>query len=515
MSSGKSKLTLLIFLLFFIYAEVIYGLSYNWLIDENYSHGLLVPFVIGLIIWLEREKLRQQRTPLVKVGYLLIVSALLLLLFGVLASENFLQRISLFVMLVGLVLYFWGWWAFNLLFVPFMLFLFSIPLPQIIFNRITFSLQLIASEIAVLGIRFFGIPSVAKGNMIEILPIGSAQVVTLEVVEACSGIRSLMTLISIAILIVYFTSEEQIEVDLRNAEFWRFIVLLVSAVPVAVLTNGFRVATTGILTYLYGRRATEGFVHELSGWLVYILAFAILIVVSSVLKVLIKIRKEKRLAEPLFEKAKSNFALVFLTLVVGLSIAKWFEWREEETVMRRPLQQFPRTLGDWKQLGSDIRFSSDVESILNASDYVMRDYIFLDGTVINLYIGYYDTQRSGNTYHSPQNCLPGSGWQLKNPSTVRINTKNGKSFDVRFYLIENLESRELMLYWYQGRGRYVYNEYIDKFYTVFDKITRRRSDGAIIRITVPSTKDEETEKLEKMVDFSRLVAENLADFVPE
>ncbi|MCX7639936.1 MAG: exosortase/archaeosortase family protein [Pyrinomonadaceae bacterium] len=279
---------MIVALLIFIYADILIKLFQNWLSDENYSHGLLIPFVVSLIVWFDRKKIFFNRNPQVVLGLLVILLAFLFLLFGTLASELFLQRASFIIMLAGIVIYFWGLEVLNLLFVAFTLLAFSIPLPQIVFNKLTFPLQLTASQIAIRGVRLFGIPSIVKGNVIEILPVGATQAVALEVVEACSGIRSLMTLASLAVLICYFTREEPIRFSLKSFEFWHLIILITSAIPIAVIANAFRVTFIGVLTYFYGRQATEGLFHDLSGWLVYILAFLMLIFVNVALKRLLR-----------------------------------------------------------------------------------------------------------------------------------------------------------------------------------------------------------------------------------
>lgn len=274
----------------FLYASVLMKLGLDWWTDENYSHGLLVPFVIGYIISLEFDDLKRAvGKPLFWFGGGVILFALLMLLGGTLGAELFMQRISLVVMLIGIVLYFFGAKILKLLVVPFLLLLFSIPIPQIIFNKIAFPLQIWASQMAVWGIRTFGVASVRKGNIIEILPRGSLQVIGLEVVEACSGIRSLMTLMTLALILAYFTSERREKISdgwfdfLKNFDFWRALILLVSAIPIAIFTNAGRVAATGIFSYYYGRRATEGFAHTSAGWVVFIIAFIILVLVNFAL----------------------------------------------------------------------------------------------------------------------------------------------------------------------------------------------------------------------------------------
>jgi exosortase len=266
------KPVLLGLVLAFLYAGVLSKLGRDWWTDENYSHGLLVPFVIAFIVWLEFEDFRKIAIrPNLWLGGGAILLALLLLLGGSLGAELFTQRVSL-------------------LGVPLVLLLLSIPIPQILFNKIAFPLQIYASQIAVWGIRLFEIPTVRKGNVFEILPRGATQVIALEVVEACSGIRSLMTLMTLALILAYFTRAKR-EIDergwfdlVRNFDFWRALILMFSAIPIAVLTNAARVTTTGVLTYYYGRQATEGRLHDALGWLVYVVALGLLILLNFALQ---------------------------------------------------------------------------------------------------------------------------------------------------------------------------------------------------------------------------------------
>ena len=275
----------------FLYAGVLSKLGRDWWTDENYSHGLLVPFVIGFIIWLEFEDLSEiKTTPRFWLGAMTVSAALFLLLGGVLGAELFLQRISFVLMLAGIVVYFFGTQILRFLVVPFVLLLLAIPIPQIIFNKIAFPLQIYASQISVWGIRLFEIPTVRKGNVFEILPRGATQTIALEVVEACSGIRSLMTLMTLALILAYFTRVRREFAGngwadfLKNADAWRALILMLSAIPIAVLTNAARVTATGVLTYHYGRQATEGTLHDALGWMVYVVALVLLISLNFALQ---------------------------------------------------------------------------------------------------------------------------------------------------------------------------------------------------------------------------------------
>jgi EpsI family protein len=172
-------------------------------------------------------------------------------------------------------------------------------------------------------------------------------------------------------------------------------------------------------------------------------------------------------------------------------------------------------LGGWRQAGRDVRFDAATEAVLRADDYVSRDYAGEAGRSASLYVGYYSTQRSGATYHSPLNCLPGSGWTLGEPSTVEVKPADGRApFRANCFVIEHGRERMLMLYWYQGRGRAVASEYADKVYTVFDSIRLRRSDGAMVRVLVPF-RGSEPETEEMAAQFAAQVAPNLSAYVPD
>ncbi len=524
--------------LLFLYANVLARLGNHWWTDENYSHGLLVPFVIGFIIWLEFDELKKAgKNPSFWLGGGIVIFAFLMFLAGTLSAELFTQRVSFFLMLGGIVVYFFGTKILQLLVVPFALFLFSIPIPQIIFNKIALPLQIWASQAAVWGIRLFEVPTVRKGNVIEILPNGATQIIALVVVEACSGIRSLMTLVTLALVLAYFTRENRHDAEkgfrayLKNFDFWRAVILMVSAIPIAVLTNAARVTATGVLTYYYGKQATESAWHDASGWMVYVVALALLIGLNFILKkfqisnfkfqnkpeseiehLKSEIEEPKTIAN---QKSKiANSYLLLAVLITGGVFVNWFERRGEAQISRKPLSEIPQKFGDWRQKGGEIRFGEQTESVLRVSDYTMREYLLPDGRLANIYVGYYASQRTGATYHSPLNCLPGAGWVMKEAETVEIKTPGGKTFTANRYRIENGIYNEVMIYWYQGRGRIEQSEYRDKFNTIYDSITRRRSDGAFVRV-MTSVGNDEKSATQTAVDLSAQLADKLGEYVPE
>ena len=280
------------FAIIFAYATVLVKLANDWWVDENYSHGLLIPFVIGYILWLQRDKLADEKSrPTLLWGGLAIGFALLALWAGVAGAELYTQRLSLLLILAGIILYFFGGRLLRLMFVPLVLLFLSIPIPAIVFNRIAFPLQLFASRCAVWSMSVLGIPVLREGNIIELKPLNSIETRKLEVVEACSGIRSLMTLMTLAVVFAYFTHPRSDDGNgpkgpfsfLRSYGFWRSAILVGSAVPIAILTNAARVSGTGVLSHYYGTQVADGFFHSFSGWAVYIVAFLLLFAVGWIL----------------------------------------------------------------------------------------------------------------------------------------------------------------------------------------------------------------------------------------
>src|SRR5262245_28448873 len=212
-------------------------------------------------------------------------------------------------------------------------------------------------------------------------------------------------------------------------------------------------------------------------------------------------------------KSSVRFAIALVAiLLVGLVVNSW-SYLGEAHVDRKALRSFPQQLGSWSQQGSDATLDEPTLKVLRASDYLLRDYRRNDGLMANLYVGYYASQRDGATYHSPLNCLPGSGWSLTEPAKRTITTPSGQTFQANQYVIQNGSQRSAMIYWYQGRGRMVASEYWGKIYTVIDSVRLRRSDGAMIRVTVPIS-GQNAVSLDAAAELAGRTAEQVAEFVP-
>lgn len=211
-------------------------------------------------------------------------------------------------------------------------------------------------------------------------------------------------------------------------------------------------------------------------------------------------------------RTNTRFWLLLGVLLVGAAIINVWERAGEAKISRKPLKELPQQIGQWRQQGEDVRFDRETEKVLRADDYVSRNFES-KGRLASLYVGYYATQRNGATYHSPLNCLPGSGWVMSDAGRINISPDAAASFEANRYVIQNGNQRALMIYWYQGRGTAVASEYWAKIYTVLDSVRQRRSDGALVRVMV-SLGNSPAEAEKSAVELASQAATVLPPFVP-
>jgi exosortase len=250
-----------------LYWPVFIKLVSDWYHDDNYSHGFLIIPIAAYFAWERRDRLKSEPAHGSVIGLIVVLGSIAVLLAGILGSELFLTRISILGAAVGAVLFMFGWRHLRILAFPLAFLVLMIPIPAILFNQIAFPLQLLASRFGEAVMGAVDVPVLREGNVLILANT------TLEVAEACSGIRSLVSLLTLAIVLGYFS-------DKRS---WVRCVVALSSIPVAVVTNGIRVAGTGIAAHRFGAAAAEGFIHEFSGWLVFVAAFGLTIVVQRVI----------------------------------------------------------------------------------------------------------------------------------------------------------------------------------------------------------------------------------------
>jgi len=252
---------ILIFLVALLYRAIVWRMVGQWWTDPDFSHGFFVPLFSAYLIWHDRETLAQLPRCSSWWGFPITGVALLMLVVGVFGAELFFSRASLIVLFAGLVIFFAGWKAFRVLLFPWMFLFLMVPIPTIAFDQIALPLQFLASTLGTNMLRLFGVPVLREGNII-VLPN-----MPLEVAEACSGIRSLMSLATISIIYGY----------LVEAGLWKRVLLVLLAVPVAVAANAIRIFGTGLTVQYWDPDKAQGFFHEFSGWLIFVASLGMLI----------------------------------------------------------------------------------------------------------------------------------------------------------------------------------------------------------------------------------------------
>ena len=262
------QLAILSGFLLWIYAPVLGHLVRQWEHDPNYSHGFFVPAFSLFVVWSERARLRALPLRPSGLGLVILALALAVLTAGTLGAELFLARFSLLLAIAGLIVLAWGWNHLRAVLFPWLFLLLMIPIPTIVFNQITFPLQLLASRAAAYILPLLGVPVLREGNIIQ-LPA-----MALEVAEACSGIRSLMSLTTLAIIYGY----------LLEPRVWVRVVLALGSIPIAVIANSLRIVGTGLLVQYWDPEKAQGFFHTFSGWLIFVVSLVLLFMLHQALQ---------------------------------------------------------------------------------------------------------------------------------------------------------------------------------------------------------------------------------------
>jgi exosortase len=246
-----------------VYYRVLTKLAVDWWQIPDFSYGFLVPVFAAYLVWAKRQTLLNTKAVPTWSGIAVVALGLVVLLLGVYGAELFLSRISLVILLAGLALSFGGWQLLKELRFPLLVLILAIPIPAILFNEITFPLQILASKLASALLSIFGVPVLREGNVIEL------STMKLEVAEACSGIRSLMSLFTLVIFYGYFLEKSL----LRRA------ILAVATIPIAIAANAVRIFGTGLCVQYWDPDKAVGFFHEFSGWIIFLVSLGCLFIV--------------------------------------------------------------------------------------------------------------------------------------------------------------------------------------------------------------------------------------------
>ena len=480
----------------------------------EYSHGPIIP-LISLYLFLRElraapadDVANRVRWP----GILVIAVALLIAGFGNLAKIADVVTYAFILWVGGVVLTIFGWRRGVRHQLPVFHLIFMLPLPQFLYWQMTVFLQGVSSVVGVWFVSAMGIPVFLDGNIIDLGPY------KLLVAEACSGLRYLFPILSFSYLFSI----------LYRGPLWHKAILLLSAAPIAVFMNSFRIGIIGILVNYFGIEQAEGFLHFFEGWVIFLACIGILFGMAVVLQQMHRNTLPLRdaidvdfdgfggVSARLLSIRESGALAVAAGLGVLVSAAYLtFGLPEGEPIDRDPFRAYPMTMGDWNGRSSSLEPS--VERVLGADDYFYANYVNDAGERVNFFSAYYLNQTEGEGIHSPEVCLPVGGWEIFSidPYQVDMSDTAYGVFELNRALIQKGQRMQLVYYWFDQRGQRMTNDFAAKLSVMWDGITRGRTDGAIVRFTTPIGPNEDVAAADARIQkIMRESLQRLPSYVP-
>lgn len=495
-----------------------FALAEAWTLPE-YSHGPLIP-LLSLYLFLRQLRAAPPCPDIVTdrgAGVALLVFTLLVGVLGNLARIPDIVTYAMILWFYAMLLIGFGRRYGAQFWPPVLHLVFMLPLPAFIYWKLSITLQFISSEIGVWLIRLVGIPVFLDGNVIDL------GVYKLHVAEACSGLRYLFPVMSFSYIFAV----------LYQGPTWHKAVLLLSAAPITVLMNSFRIGVIGVMVDNYGIKHAEGFLHFFEGWVIFISCVLILFGLARLMQ---RIAGDRR---PLSEALDLDFAglggqiarilrirpsrallsAALITTAVGLGWTLAADRDPAAPPPRDGLVLFPRTVGDWRS-GPAQLLDPSIEQVLGADDYHGAVFSSADQRApVDLFIAYYERQTEGSGIHSPEVCIPAGGWEMSRIERreLRIAGDGAETMlPVNRAIIQKGLSQQLVYYWFEGRGRRMTNDYVAKAMTLVDAVARGRTDGALVRVITPIIPGEpEGAADERLAALLVELLDHLPRFIPE
>lgn len=499
-------------LLFF--QEGLNALFVAWQLPE-YSHGPLIP-VLSLLLFLRQLKEVPIKTGPVTdrgAGIALLIFAVLFGLIGKLSQIDEVVAYAIILWVGAILLISWGWQQGRLFWPPVVHLVYMLPLPGLIYYKVSTYLQIISSELGVWMLQLISVPVFLEGNIIDL------GVYKLHVAEACSGLRYLFPIMSFSYIFAV----------LFKGSVWHKAVLLLAAVPITIIMNSVRIAFAGWLVNYLGLEYLEGFTHFFEGWIIFMICVVLLFILAWAM---LRFTGSKMSLVDALDLDTSGWAtqarrvaliapsraLIFSAMLLGAGALAW-ETRAQvgtTTVDREPFAVFPTRLGAWKG-GIPEALTPDVQQSLAADDYHSVQFRSPAETApVGLFIAWYYDQTKGGT-HSPEVCLPGAGWEIARLDRIDTAPKMGfaEPYNLNRAVIQKGQTRMLVYYWFEQHGRHTAWDFAAKMYLLWDSITIGRTDGALVRLTTPILPDEtEAEAEARLQDMFRETTNILPRFVP-
>lgn len=498
----------------FLFYEELDFISTMWFNKQEYSHGVMIPFISAFLIWQRKDILERMPFTGSVGGLALMLSGVMLFVLGHLSTLIILMNYAMIIVIAGLFLAFMGWQAFRIVIIPTLLLFFMIPLPGFLFETFSDKMQLLSSSLGTEMIRFFGISVFLEGNVID---LGTMK---LQVAEACSGLRYLFPLATLGFIAAYFFKDKM----------WKRIVVVLSSIPITILMNSARIAIIGILVDHGNRSLAEGFLHYFEGWVVFMICTAVLV---GEMWALSRIEGTGRPLREVFgldlpppsprdmpvhkRTVPRPFVVSLIAFAATAILFGVLPERVGAIMPRKTFSEFPLQIGSWK--GRAEVMEKIYLDILDVDDYFLANYVDpANKNVVNLYVGYYATQLAEKKVpHSPRACLPGGGWTITSlrEQVLATSSAHDQPLKVNRLIIEQGDQKQLVYYWFQERGRDITNEYLVKWYIFWDSLTKNRTDGALVRVTTLMGKGEDGAEADKrLISFVKAARPLLSGYIP-
>lgn len=450
----------------------------RWGQQQELSHSYFIPLISIYLLWINRDTVRRSVGEPSFLGVTIIGAALLFLLLGQLTSIFLFQHLGLVTAIAGMIAAFGGRSLLRTTAAPVAFLYLAVPPPYWVITVLSWKFQLISSFLGVAMIEAMGIPVHLSGNIID---LGDYK---LQVAEACSGLRYLFPFLSLGVMAAY----------MYRGRIWQRAIIVATTIPITILMNSFRIAFIGAMVQAYGPDQAEGALHFFEGWVVFLFCLAALFVVIAILA-----RFSNPSVNPLdalttpdlpltAPKAtgRSQTAVFASAAAAGLIAIGASQIVTDDALIipdRKAFSGVPQEFAGWF---TDVRpIDPSVAEVLGADDSIVVNMRSPEGDDYNLYFAYLNAQRDGRSWHSPRQCIPGGGWKIVRQGVVNTKSGDGRRFSYNRLIIENGDYRQLVYYWYDQRGRKVANEFVMKFWLIIDAVSRKRSDGAMIRLLTP------------------------------
>ena len=497
------------------FAEGLDALLEAWQLPE-YSHGPLIP-VLSLLLFLRQLKEVPVDTGPKRnrwVGVLVILLAVTMGGLGRLAGINDIVAYATILWVGGILLVSFGWATGKHFWPPVLHLVYMLPLPGVLYYKMSAWLQLISSELGVWFLKLLSVPVFLEGNIIDL------GVLKLHVAEACSGLRYLFPILSFSYIFAV----------LYRGPMWHKAVLLLAAAPITVLMNSVRIAVAGVIADTYGVEWLDGFTHFFEGWVIFVACILLLFLLARIMMFFLP--EKKTLAEALdletdglltqaarlrfVQASPAMISAAALMLSIALVWPHMVPERGGVEIERESFAAFPRQLGDWRQQGPAQRLTDSVATVLGADDYRSARFFRGDDPAhVEFFSAWYADQSQGGV-HSPEICLPGGGWEIAWLERTDMQPIMGLDtpFEINRAIIQKGQSRMMVYYWFDQKGRKIAWDFAAKFWLMVDGISTGRTDGALVRLTTPIvTSEEEAEA--RLQDMLRQLQSPLPRFIPE